>query len=91
MTHSLHSLQQELHTILPNPTITGLAPQAGPSRLAPQLPAGPLRQESVQFGGPDTASFRDAVGDQLFFRPFRSEEEDLAGIMDLVAQELSEP
>ena len=91
MTHSLHSLQQGLPTIFPNATITGPAPKAGPSRLAPQLPPGPLPQDLVQFGGPDTASFRDAAGDQLFFRPFRSEEEDLAGIMDLVAQELSEP
>ncbi|RXK42632.1 hypothetical protein M231_00186 [Tremella mesenterica] len=35
--------------------------------------------------------FRDAKGDELFYRSYRSEEEDLGNIMDLVAQELSEP
>ncbi|OCF34872.1 hypothetical protein I316_03418 [Kwoniella heveanensis BCC8398] len=33
----------------------------------------------------------DGKGDQLFYRAFRSEEEDLKGIMRLVEQELSEP
>ncbi|WVF66582.1 hypothetical protein IAT40_001322 [Kwoniella sp. CBS 6097] len=39
----------------------------------------------------DKEKIVDDKGDQLFFRTFRSEDEDLRGIMRLVEQELSEP
>jgi hypothetical protein len=33
----------------------------------------------------------DAKGDELYYRTYRSEEEDLAGVKRLIDQELSEP
>lgn len=33
----------------------------------------------------------DAVGDELYYRIYRNEEDDLEGMMRLVEQELSEP
>ncbi|WVQ94195.1 hypothetical protein IAU59_001273 [Kwoniella sp. CBS 9459] len=48
--------------------------------------------DEVQRAGPvGTKRIVDAKGDQLFYRTFRSEDEDLKGIMGLVEQELSEP
>ena len=41
--------------------------------------------------GKGKAPLVDAVGDELFYRTYRSEAEDLEGMMRLVEQELSEP
>ncbi|WRT63246.1 uncharacterized protein IL334_000149 [Kwoniella shivajii] len=40
---------------------------------------------------PEEEILMDDKGDELFYRSFKNEEEDLAGMMRLVAEELSEP
>lgn len=69
------------------------------SRLAASCQAGPSR--STETGNDDDTPRSDVLssgqrivdskGDELFYRTYRSEEEDLHGVKRLIDQELSEP
>ncbi len=54
-----------------------------------QLP--PTQPSDSKGKGKGKATLVDAAGDQLYYRTYRNEEQDMEGMMRLVEQDLSEP
>jgi hypothetical protein len=88
---SLHSLsvtpQSERNTIA-HSSRPASSCQAGPSRSTGTGNDDDTPRSDVLSSGQRIV---DSKGDELFYRTYRSEEEDLNGVKRLIDQELSEP
>jgi len=78
----------------PSPPI--LPPRLDPSSIVHLPQHDPRADETTTDRSTDTKingdqTMIDAKGDELYYRTYRGEEEDLAGVKRLIDQELSEP
>jgi len=67
----------------PTPTTNG--------HIEPEVVAGEEGMTRISTDVSSDQMLVDAKGDELFYRTYRGEEEDLAGVKRLIDQELSEP
>jgi len=90
----MHSENEAGPSRLPSPPILPPRPEPistiHPDRQDPRADD-TTTEESVDPKSNGDQTMIDAKGDELYYRTYRGEEEDLAGVKRLIDQELSEP